>query len=99
MLAPNCYPYLDEFPRLVVANTTDLDGYDGVPAEAGPDRMVSTELRVWDAIEMLTGPKVNMDDRVLATVPVIPSSLPKDSAAMDSGRNPRATETRHRSSS
>jgi hypothetical protein len=40
----------------------------GVPAEAGPNRMVSTELRVWDAIEMLTGPKVNMDDRVLVTV-------------------------------
>jgi hypothetical protein len=40
----------------------------GVRAEAGPDRTVSTELRVWDATEMLTGPKVNMDDRVLATV-------------------------------
>lgn len=40
----------------------------GVRAEAGPDRMVNTELRVWDDTEMLTGPKVNMDDRVLETV-------------------------------
>lgn len=40
----------------------------GVRAEAGPGRTVNTELRVWDDTEMLTGPKVNMDDRVLQTL-------------------------------
>ena len=40
----------------------------GVLAQATPEREVSTEMRVWDATEMLTGPKVNLDDRVLKTM-------------------------------
>ena len=40
----------------------------GVRAETAEDEWVTTDLLIWDDSEMLTGPKINMDDRIRQTV-------------------------------
>ena len=40
----------------------------GVRAETAEDEWVSTDLLIWDDSDMLTGPKINMDERIQTTV-------------------------------